>query len=209
MNETTLSGLRLDRLGGFVVRLAVLYGLLILPWPGWRATYAGAYRTAANVIFGSFGPDGIVVFREHPQKTKWLDTEIAIRRRSSPAVGTTDHNSRLTGYLPAALMLALAGATPMAFRKRIPLAFWGLLMVHGFIVARLYVDLLYWFSADGGWTMYHPGPWARAVLNQAFEFLVAAPTCSFLVPVLIWLLLLFLSGRQEETAVPDNAPKRA
>ena len=195
-----------DRTVGFVLKLLLLYGLLAAPWPGVRGAYSVAYRAAANLVFGSFG-GGVVRFRASPSGREEMDAEIVIRNRRSPVAGTTPHNSRMTGYLPTAEVIALILATPIPWPRRWRALLWGVVLVHGFVALRLVITLLHWFSVEEPWALYDPSPFWGNVLSTLFEFAVLAPTCTFLVPALIWILVTF--RRSDWATIVENAPRKS
>ena len=175
-------------IAGFFLRLLILYGLLAWPWPWAVRSYSAAYRTVANGAFGSFGSEGVVRFQANPHVSRGMDTNLTVRKRQSQLMGTTAHNPRLTGYLPTALLVSLVLATPIPWVRRIKALFWGLLLVHLFVYLRLEITLLHWFSADGPWAIYSPGPFARSVLSGAHEIGVVSPMMTFVAPVIIWII---------------------
>ncbi len=177
-----------DRIVRFAVKLLLFYGLLAVPWPGLRDAYSAAYRGTATAVFGSFG-GGVVRFRALTGERGTMDSEIFFRNPNSPTAGTTPHNTRMTGYLPTVETIALILATPIPWSRRWKALAWGIVLAHGFIALRLVITLLHWFSADGAWALYDPSPVWRSALSTAFEFGVVAPTCTFLVPVFIWMIV--------------------
>lgn len=194
----------------FAIRLVVLYALLILPWLRLGELFASIYRGAVNATAASFGTAGVVRFVALPGPHEadvvpapGMDTQITIHNRRTGVTGTTPHSSRMTGYLPNAVAAALILATPLPLRRRLVALAWGLVWVNLFVASRVAITLFYWFSADGGWALYHPGPILRSVLKTGFELWVVAPTCTFLVPALIWLMVVHrerggLTLQQEE-----------
>lgn len=175
----------------FPLTLALFYGLLVVIWPGVRGVYGTCYRAAANTVFRSFGSDGLVSFRPSPDQRGKLDTQIAIRNRRSPIEGTFSHDVHLTGYLPAAILLALTLASPIPLPRKLRALLLGLILIHLFVVLRIAIVLVHFFNTDGPWRVVHLGPWATKALGTAFEFGVVSPVCTFLVPGLLWFLLSF------------------
>jgi len=182
------------RIAWFVVSVLALYGVFSVPWPGVAEAYSTLYRAVGNQLFGSFGSGGVVRFQPAP-KGSGMDTEIAIRNSRSPVVGTTPHNTRITGYLPTVEVVALILATPIPWSRRWKALVWGLVLVHAFVIWRVWLTLLHWFSVDQPWALYHPSPFWSKVLSGLFDYAVVAPTCSFVIPALIWILVSQKGGR--------------
>ncbi len=177
------------KIAGFVFRLVLFYGLLVAPWPGLQQAYSTVYRGACNAIFGSFGSGGVVRFGPSAKGRPGTHAEITVRNVRSPTVATTSHSIRFTGYLPAAEVLALILATPIPWSRRWKALVWGMILVNGFVLLRVWITLLYWFSRDQPWALYHPSPFWSKFIGGLFEFASVSPACSFVVPVLIWILV--------------------
>ena len=87
------------RIAGFFARLAVIYALFVIPWPGIKTVYAALFRTGGNLVIPSFvrnarnKPRGSVVGQNHsvllqgPQnhlylRIKWRKVEIGPKPKS-------------------------------------------------------------------------------------------------------------------------------
>jgi hypothetical protein len=177
---------------GFFVRLVLLYGLLVMPWPGLLASYAAGYGAVGNAIFGSFGRDGVVRFEPLAAGREKMDTEISIGNlRTRPPPKRAEHSARLTGYLPTAEVVALILATPIAWRRRWKALLWGLLLVHGLIALRVTILLLYGFSGDHPCALYSPGPFWSNVLTKMYSLCAVWVSFTFVAPIFIWILVTF------------------
>lgn len=176
---------------GFVIRLLIIYGVFCIPWPGVRQGYAALYRGAGNVLFGSFGSEGVVRFLPAQAGQGRLDYEIQILKRGCPTSGISQHDSILTGYLPTAETIALVLATPIPWRRRWKALLYGVLLANGFVALRVYIILLCSFSIEKPYALYKPGQFLNKVLASVYEFIVVFPTYVFLVPVLFWILVTF------------------
>ena len=117
------------------------------------------------------------------------------------------HSARLTGYLPTAEVIALILALPIPWSRRWKALFWGLVLVNGFVVLRLEITLLYWFSGDRPFALYSPGPFWSEVLVGAREVVVVSPMLTFAVPVFIWILVTFRRGDLEQWMAPRMGGK--
>jgi len=180
--------------GRFFLVLVLVYGVLAVPWPFVCDAYAAVYRGVAGVVFGSFGSDGVVRFEPATDPDAAMDSEIRVRRRGGTVTGTTQHDSRMTGYLPTIQVVALILATPIAWSRRWKALLWGLGVVNLFVGVRLYVTLLRWFTGDAPWCLHDPGPFWTGVILRLFEVLVISPTLTYVVPLFIWIAVTFRSS---------------
>ena len=187
------------RIAGFAFRLVLLYVLLVAPWPGLKEAYSTVYRTVANAVFGSFGSDGVVRFQPHPEARREFDTEIIIQRRGSPVKGKITHSARVTGYLPTVGCIALIVATSIPWRRRLKALAWGMILVNGFVVLRVWITLFCLFSREDALALYHPSPFWSKCIGGLFEFVAVTPACTFLGPVLIWILVSLREGDWAES----------
>ncbi len=179
----------------FFFRVLLFYGLLALvPWTGLFEGYSAFSRAAGNAVFGSFGSGGMVRFRPLPEASGGMDTEIAIRNVRSPVVGRLPHSNRFSGYLPTVETAALILATPIAWPRRWKALLWGMLLINGFVALRIWITLLRGFSMDQPCALYHPSPFWREALTHLYNYVAISPTCSFVIPALIWILVSFRSS---------------
>ncbi len=168
----------------FALRLVILYAVLAAPWPGVRPGYAAMYRSAADLVLGSM-LDGRLRFEPIPGAADGKDVMVRLRAaEGSNQRLSMPHDSRLTGYLPTAELIALVLATPLAWPRRLIALAAGLMTVSAFIGVRLaaLVAYVYAHEATGA-----PG----GLISAAYEVLAVAPTPGFVVPVLIWALVCF------------------
>ncbi len=187
----------------FALTFCVLYALLAMPWPGVQETYSSLYRRAANALFDPFGKRGVdasgnsvklgrVSFEEAGQPSRTSDTIISTKLRGSRYIGDSEHSPRLSGYLPTVEFIALALATPIAWRRKLVGLAVGTALVQLFVALRMWIALTYWFSTpETPWRMYEWRPLVWKTLSLAHEAINVAPVASFAVPALLWLMLLF------------------
>jgi hypothetical protein len=180
---------------GFVTRVLLYYGLLAwVPWPGVREGYSAFYREGANLLFGLSGKELMISFRtlrdpSDPAK----DLELVTRRRGTAAERTTPIDSRLSGYLPTVVVIALTLATPIRWSRRVNAMLWGLVWVNLFIALREIPTLLYTLTSP---PPFHEGlnPMWSKLAYRVYEVIGQVPTTSFIVPALIWLVVTFRGG---------------
>ena len=190
---------------GFVIRLLMIYGVFCIPWPGVRQGYAALYRAAGNGLFGSFGSGGVVRFRPRQAGQGRFDSEVKIGKRGSPRFMTIAHDS-IIDYFTIAETIALVLATPIPWRRRWKALLYGVLLVNGFVALEVYIVLLHWFSIEKPWALYKPSQFWNEVLARVFESIAFFPTCTFLVPVLIWILVTF--RREDIRRLVGSTPKK-
>jgi hypothetical protein len=124
------------------------------------------------------------------------DTEIEMIRRGGGGQ-KLGYNSSYAGYLPTALLVSLIVSTPVTWKRRGWALVWGLLLIHLFILLRVWLLLLYEFRTGTAVGFYNFGGFARLVLRIMVEGISISPVTSCIVPVLIWMMVIF---RREDYA---------
>lgn len=179
----------------FLLRFAVVYLLLIVPWPAWKNTYASGYRSFGNTLFG--GDSGQRYLRFEPNTEKgWppnFDTLIIlINRDQLDAQGTGPQirlglDTRQMGWIPTALFLALAIAWPLNWRRRAAVLGWGLLLVSGYLGFSLWI---YIWNESTRLSLVTLSPLAKKIAENIETIVIANPVgANLLVPVVIFLLV--------------------
>ncbi len=204
------------------------YAALMAPWPGVQHAYARMFQGAGNIVFARFWfwSEGTVVFHNIDslkpgdlppgvgtiQADATRDTVMVLRKVRAPQVGNLRTSSRYIGYSPTAMLVALVLATPIPWRRRGVALLWGMGFVHAFIVLRVTLTLAAnGFAADKGYALFSPSEFWYGMLSRAQTLLADDPSVSFVVPMMIWFLVI---GRQWflRTAAPsagDRNPSNA
>jgi hypothetical protein len=177
----------------FVLAFGALYSLFALvPWPELPARYSSAYCYVGNALFGSYGDKGIVSFTQAERPTRSADTVVSTSLRGSRYIGDVTVSAWITAYLPTIEFIALALATPIAWRRRLMGLGIGTLIVQVILVLRVRIAILVWFSTpDTPWQLHHLGDSARRALAVTNEAINEAPVAAFVIPALVWLVLMF------------------
>ncbi len=131
---------------GFFVRFLIVYGILMVSWPGLRDAYGTFFRTGGDLLFGSSGSTGLARFRSLPEMDGIRDTEMQVKKRGWRERAPFRISSWYVGYLPTAALVGLIVATPIPWSRRSRALLWGLLLVHGFIALRLALAVAYVWS---------------------------------------------------------------
>lgn len=194
--------MRARQVAGFGLRAALLYGLLIAPWPGLIESYGSFYRAVVQIAIAPADPERSILVRRYrpnqPLTATVMDTEVLHRlperKRWRPGLVRSIRSSRSTGYMPTALVVALILATPVSWRRRASALGIGVLLVTIFVATmpafQIYAD----FEPERRHFLIGQLPWLKAPWRA---FLRALTRCSlsmvpyYLVPTLLWLLLVF------------------
>jgi len=196
--------------GAFLLQFVVIYGLLIFPWPGGRATYGRFFRGVAGAVFAREQGLAIVRFRaaEKPPRPE-IDLEILYAQRGQ--IDGAGHaparilglDTRGVGWVPTALLLALMAATPLPWSRRWRALLAGVALVHGYLLA---VVACYLWNQSGGLVPVSFLPFWPSLGNFLEETFVGQMGPSFVVPVLIWLLVVFAVERPPALLQTEAGP---
>lgn len=177
----------------FLWRFALVYALLIAPWPGFNAAYGKYFRALGQTVFSREGVERLLRFEAVPAELNHvLDTRIALANRDQldregrGPVRYLELDTRGMGWVPTALLLALVLATPVGWRPRGWALLWGLIAVHLFI---LFSVAVYIWNSSTELSLLTLTPFWKQVAGGLEETLVTQMGASFVVPVLIWILV--------------------
>lgn len=202
----------------FSLLAAIVYAALTWTYPSLDRTYAAYFRGVGNTAFSQFWfwsharvdfldlhsdtllrdvnarlPGKLPEDFTLPTASGVNETLMILKNSHAPAhPGFVRTSSRLIGYTPTAVLIALVAATPLALRRRFWLMVWGLLLVHAAIVIRLTALLLDTGFAEPTkpFAVWRPGPIMSDVINRADVILADNPTFAYVVAVFVWILVL-------------------
>jgi hypothetical protein len=185
----------------FALRLLLVYGLFIIPWPGLKSGYGSAFRACSNGLLHAFGFRSIVELGPPAEEHAAWDVEMHMKNPGTPFRWKMEYSSRGWGYLPTAAVVALILATPLAWSRRWFALTVGLVLVHIFIVLRIGAALFY--------SMYWGGAIPLSVVEaKAAEIMLNgfsnSPVTTFIVPIIIWLLVTFRRSDLEAVLRPST-----
>jgi len=196
----------------FLLTAAALFVVMLLPWPGLRSFHGQAFRAGAELIFQHFGREGVVLFlpasaadAPPPDRDKHKDTVIVCAKRGVPQPLAVWSDSWLTAYLPTIKLIALVLATPIAWPRRWRALFWGLLVVHGLIAARLALILVYTYAQPTPCRLFAPSALVMGVLTWLYHHLALSTMPLFMAPVLVWVLVTI--RREDVTTIVGDEPR--
>jgi hypothetical protein len=187
----------------FVCRFALLFGLLIIPWPGWNGIYGEYFRALGQMVFSRDEGSRIVLFTPNVKQavSSTLTTELTLGNRylldatGKGLLKRAKLDTRSIGWVPTALTLALIAASPLPWIRRGWALLGGLVLVHFFILFTLQTWI---WSNEPVVSLATFFPFGKQVAD-ALEFtFVEQLGASFAVPVLIWI---FVSFRRNDAHV--------
>ena len=179
----------------FVLRAALVFGLLVLPCLGFRNSFAEFLQCELRLVFKALLPRHIVqVGRHEDPRHKSIDTEICVvnpeyrRADGLVPVKVATFDSRSLGWLPHAMILALCAATPLAWKQRWRVMAAGLFSTHLLVLATFAAGVLSGLAAE------FPATWLTWAAVSADHVLVQNLWVSFVGPFLFWVICLSLFG---------------
>jgi len=207
--------------------------------PRWAAAYGDGFRVAGNKVFSRFWlwPQANVTFLNLRSPTLLADIDAATPgtlpvqfRPPGPddvvqdtlmvlqnndaygSLGLVRTSSRPIGYWPTAIVIALILATPMGRLRKLVALVLALLLVHVFIAFRVTVMLLKTGFADPAkkYNLFSPSVFWQDVLRRLDEVFADNPTFAYVVPVFIWLGVVFVvhlvkTRRKPQPAIEADA----
>ncbi len=197
-----------------------VYAAAVAAWSPLGRIYANMFRSGANMVFGSFGPAGVVKFNRPTEQDRDIDTTAVLRKHGAPQQGQWPLSSRFLGYLPTAFVVALAVSTPLMWRRRVWLLLIALVLVHGFIAWRLWIGLYVNYCGPHTFCQFTPGKFWWTTASYLMDVSTKSISTSFLAPAIIWVISAALILRRADwsriadaarglTPAPPDKPKAA
>jgi hypothetical protein len=169
----------------FLVRAALWFFVFALPWPGVAEAYTSAVADGLGVMLGRSGPPVAVSFHAgEPGLGPW-EVQTRVSESATGRALESALDERRTGYLPAAVFLALTLASTFPWRKKLVLAASGLFAIH---LLSLLPILSFW-SGRLPIVAYELDAPVRVVVDVLYHALVAPLGMAYALPGLLWLVL--------------------
>ena len=170
----------------FFVLVAVVYGVLLIPWPGVLSGYRAAVAEAGNMFFRRIG-DGRIAFETMEAPTLDKDTEVILMNISTRKGGMLGINARRL-YLPTAFTFALIAATPIAWRRKLVAVSLGLTLISVYVGFGVWLKLIY-FLSDPGINALSLGPSLRRAIFVLMTILTRSPVTPYIAALLVFVLV--------------------
>jgi hypothetical protein len=168
----------------FAARACWWFVLFALPWPGLSALYTNALSTGFDAVFGDSGPPVEVRFQGAPSSSEPWEVHTRVTETETGRSFETGLDVRRTGYLPAAVFLALVLASRLPTRRKLLALAAGLCVLH----LLSWLPLLSFFSGRLPIVVFHLGTFARVVVDVLYRALVAPLGMTYAAPVLLWFI---------------------
>ncbi len=181
-----------------------------MAWPLIKPVYISTFCTLGTMLFGKIGKSGHIQFHAYPVTEEKSEADLRIiyfsQKQIEAAQSATRSGNmnqvtleaeksdiivRTVGYLPTILLLAFIFASPVTWQRKISAGVGGLLLVHGFILVKLWLYLLNLFSAMPEWGVVVLSPAMNRFLEMTTYVMFYNIGTSVAVPVLIWLAVTF------------------
>ncbi len=180
----------------FLGRFVLIFGVLILPWPGLNQMYGEYFRAIGQFAFSRDTGSRVVQFAPNDKQAKapTLTTKLTLANRDlldatgKGLVKRTEFDTRSIGWVPTALTVALIVATPIPWSRRATALAGGLLLSQLYVLFTIQTWIWNSEPAVHLTTLSPMGIRAADALEFTFVEQLGA---SFAVPVLIWILVSF------------------
>ena len=191
----------------FFVRLCLLYGLLIIPWPGFNEAYGRYFSELGNIVFDRDDGKRIVRFEAedvHHGVTS-LNAKVTLGNRDlMDATGhgpahAVDFDTRSIGWVPTALTMALILATPVPWKRRLMAFGFGFLLIHLFILFSIQTWI---WNESTELSLVDVNQFGKMLIDGLEYTTITQMGISFFAPILIWLLVTF--RRSDMALLPQN-----
>ncbi len=171
----------------FFVITAVVYGVLLIPWPGLLTGYRSASAALCQLFLGRIG-DGRVTFAPMEYPTLDKDTDVTLQNVKTGVTAKMTVNSRRRMYLPAAFTLALIVAAPIAWRRKILAAILGLVLISIYSGAGIWLNLVNALSEPrmGAISL---GPFVRRIIQVGIKVLIMSPVVPYIAALLVFVMV--------------------
>lgn len=170
----------------FFVLVGIIYGLLLIPWPGVLTGYRKAFAAAGNIFFRTIG-SVLITFEPMDAPTLDKDTEVTLRNQATGAQGILQLNARRL-YLPTAFTTSLILAAPIGWRRKLAAVAMGLALISVYLGFTVWLKLVFAISEPRGLAAISLGPFVRKSIMILITILSKSPVTSYIVSLLVFVL---------------------
>lgn len=173
----------------FVLRLMLWYALFLIPWTGLDQAYGAGFRFAGNAFMSSMG-DVSLSYDTGPEHQ---DMDTLIELREGKTNGSKPTSSRLLGYLPTMLLVALVLATRSSWKLRIRRILIGGAIVSLIGMVRLAIDIYATLAPNPAFRSVSVSDGLKPTLSFVHEIAAFQPSTGFVAAAVVWVVLTLLT----------------
>jgi hypothetical protein len=181
--------------------LALLYGVLIAPWPGVGEAYRAWFRGVGNAVFYRESGRWYVNFQDIPAaEQRGLDTRIELaNRQQTDAMGRTpvrylDIAMRGIAWVPLVLSVSLVVATPIPWSRRLRSLAAVIVAMHVFVLLSFWIHILNNADAESGPALVSLSPFLRTIVSALDCVFIEQYGAGFVMAVAVWVVATFRRG---------------
>ncbi len=173
----------------FFLKICAIYAFFFLV--NCEGIYSAAFRACGNAAYENMGNGGRIRLVKAPPEIKDFDIQVKLMNtKIAGARGTMEIATRKTGYLPAALTIALILATPIPFKRRLIALAIALAIMECFVLFQFYLRFVEILSQPGPLQVYNLSSFMMGVVTILVKSLSLTPVTSYIIPVVIWAMVI-------------------
>ena len=174
----------------FLLRLMLIYAVLALAWLVVGDSYRTGFHQAGVWSFDGRSDSISVSFLPFENTASGdPDTLIQLRVPDRKRPKKVRCSSRILGYAPTVVLLALVVASPISRWRRLWASILGVLLVCAFVEVRVGLLLLD-AASDVKVEMITLSPWVKSLVGTLAKLAARIPS-GYVVPVFIWMIVAF------------------
>jgi len=187
---------RFRRIATFLLIGATAYAGLSLLYVPCASAYVSVFCTCCDIVFGRPAPSCTAEFDPLPpgERSAGADLRIEVKNYATGGMQKLHTSARYRGFVPTAITASLVLATPLAVRRRVRALFWGMTLVHLYILFTVWLSLFSALTNDTVVAAFKlPAP-VKLALELTKGVLAVAPGGSVIAPIPIWIAATFRRG---------------
>ena len=205
-----MNKLQSNPIRGLALTFIVAYALLLVMgnFVGGKELYRTGLQAVSAKIFQNWWPKAHVSFRPgtDPAK-KGMDTMIQIvnlkelqfaqQNKTAVVAAKVYYNSYHRGFLLSIFFLSLAITVPLPWKRRLIAGGIGFLLVQGFILSRTGINIAFSMQENPEIGLVNSSEFMQTLVAGLDAFLVKNIVIAFIMPLLIWILVMFRAEDRE------------
>lgn len=184
-------------LTGFLIKTVVLYILLTLPLSFLEKNYTKFYISVSKACFTKIHDTGFVFFlpgKDNSNITLQVGNKAIRQDDGTYRASISEVNTRIRGYIPTALLVALLLATPFGWKRKIVNLILGISFFTLLVMLKQWIHLIYIYNLNPYFQLYILTPAHKKSLDFCYENLVTPSGPSLFIVIMVWFILAVSSG---------------